>query len=387
MHGRDRIDLVLLVVLAGEHRPDRARRRVQRHEPDVRRRAVVRVVRGRRPRLVRGILRRALPVRVERRDDAEAPFGERLVALFRRCPQERVPAVRVVVDLLLHVIDDERWRRQMDLADVLRQPERLHLRPGSAFGRHAPVGRAEPDHPIEDVVAPQPRSARVPQRIVGIGCPDHPGQQGRLWQRELRGRHVEIELCRRSDAVDVVPEVDLVQVHLQDLVLRVPLLDAHRQRDLLELATERPVGRIAQGELHQLLGDRRPPLNHLPGPDVRGQGAQHRRGIESPVFVEPRILDREDRLPCDGGDLAERQDLAVSEVDAGEDRLPVVRIDRGPLGDRRDPREVRPGRLELLVELLHAHAHAHEGRGDDDGGQAGRRDDHRHEQQERDRFV
>jgi hypothetical protein len=43
---------------------------------------------------------------------------------------------------------------------------------------------------------------------------------------------MEVELRGRTHAVEVVPEVDLIQVHLEDPVLRILLLDPHRERDL-----------------------------------------------------------------------------------------------------------------------------------------------------------
>src|SRR6476660_4190285 len=148
---------------------------------------MLRVGRGRRPRLVRRLLGGALPARVERGDDAEAAFGERLVTQIGRGPQEGVPAVRVVVDLLLHVIDDERWLREVDLADVLREPERLLLRARSPLGRDTPTRWTEPDHPVDDIVASQERVVRVYQWVVAGGIPDQSGEQRRLGQRDVRG--------------------------------------------------------------------------------------------------------------------------------------------------------------------------------------------------------
>ena len=98
------------------------------------------------------------------------------------------------------------------------------------------------------------------------------------------------------------------------------------------------------------------------------------------MVVEAGILAREDRLSRDRRDLVQRHDLAVIQIDVGEDRLPVVRVDRGALRDRGDPGEVRSGGLQPLVELLHAEADAYERRRDRDGDQPGRRDDHRHQQ-------
>ena len=84
------------------------------------------------------------------------------------------------------------------------------------------------------------------ERVVVRGPPDHAGERGALGQRQLRRGLLEVELRRRADAVDAVAEVDLVQVQLEDLVLRVLLLDPDRQRQLLELAA-RSSGRTGRG--------------------------------------------------------------------------------------------------------------------------------------------
>ena len=73
----------------------------------------------------------------------------------------------------------------------------------------------------------------------------------------------EVELGGCPEAVDAVAHVDLVQVQLEDPLLRVALLHADRQGELLQLAFDAVVEPLlAQGASHQLLRD----ASSRPGP-------------------------------------------------------------------------------------------------------------------------
>ena len=74
------------------------------------------------------------------------------------------------------------------------------------------------------------------ERIVVLRRLRERGEIGRLGDRELVHRLVEVVERRCRDAVGAKAEIDLVQVKLEDLVLRVGLLDAEREQRLLHLA-------------------------------------------------------------------------------------------------------------------------------------------------------
>src|SRR5207249_12094052 len=114
MRRGDGVLLVFPVVLAGQHRLDRARRRVERDDRQVGGRLVLRVARRQRPRLVGRLLRVALPAGIERGDDVVPAFGEGLFPFLGRRAEDRgVPTIGIVVDLLLHVVHDERRRGEV----------------------------------------------------------------------------------------------------------------------------------------------------------------------------------------------------------------------------------------------------------------------------------
>ena len=284
--GRDRVDLVLLVVAAAEHRADRPRVRAERHDRDIGLRRVARVLRRARPRGVRGLLRGLLPVGVERRDDVEPAFGQRPLALLRGAAQHRVPAVRVIDDLLLHVVDEERRRRQT------RARRRWARARGGVLG---PLPAAPPTRRRSPGRARSCGSARrCGEASAACGCAIglyslgplfRPASSAASGSVRVRRRLMEVEARGGADPVDVVPEEDLVQVELEDLVLRVVLLDALGERQLLELARKRYVVG-AERVLHELLRDRRAALGDLAGADVLDQRAERRGQVERAVFVE-----------------------------------------------------------------------------------------------------
>ena len=107
------------------------------------------------------------------------------------------------------------------------------------------------------------------------------------------------------DAVGAVPEVDGVEVQLEDQLLGVVLLDRDGERGLLDLAAQRLL-RAQQRRLDVLLGDRRAALGALAGPDVDVRGTGDGLGIDTVVHPEPLVLDCDHRVLGQGRDLVER---------------------------------------------------------------------------------
>ena len=117
---------------------------------------------------------------------------------------------------------------------------------------------------------------------------------------------------RRLDAVGAVAEVGDVEVALEDLLLGVLLLVRDGQLELAGLARQRGLGGgdalllggglRQQRQLDELLGDRRAALGLAVG-GVVDRGAKRALEVECTVLVEPRVLDREDRLLHDRRDL------------------------------------------------------------------------------------
>ena len=116
-------------------------------------------------------------------------------------------------------------------------------------------------------------------------------------------RLAEIAESRRFGAVQAVAEIHLVQIHLENLVLPVELLDPLRENRLAHLAAQRLVAR-EEADARELLRDRARALRRAPLRDVREHGAHDADAVDAVVVVEARVLDRDDgiaqmRATCD----------------------------------------------------------------------------------------
>ena len=180
--------------------------------------------------------------------------------LLGRPERLRELAGPVLDDLLGQVRHEERGAPADQLPGILGELERDRPEAGQALL----ADPAERLHPLEDVVAPNPHLLRVVDRVEVFGRPDHAGERGSFEQRELACGLPEVELGRRPESVDAVPHVDLVQVQLEDPLLRVALFHADRQGELLQLAFDAVVELLLpKGAADQLLRDRRTALDHL----------------------------------------------------------------------------------------------------------------------------
>ncbi len=143
--------------------------------------------------------------------------------------ERRVDGVPVAVDRARAVFRFE------DLPDVLAEVPReilafRHLRhdiEGAGLERVALGLRddAELLHRAEhDLHAPR-RAFEIRERVVAAGILRQPRDQRDLIQPELPHRLAEVLPRGGLDAVRALAEVDLVEIHLEDLVLRVRALD------------------------------------------------------------------------------------------------------------------------------------------------------------------
>ena len=165
-----------------------------------------------------------LQPRVEGRADLQSAVVESLLAVLSE---------ENAADLLDEIVDVGRDRTEGTIGgDELLGSGRLLF-----FGGDVAVLL----HLAEDVIAPDDRGIQVPSRIV---------VRGRLWQsrkkrglceRQLVRRLAEIDRGCGRHAVGILAEEDLVQIELEDLVLRERAVDAHRQNHLANLAREGPL--------------------------------------------------------------------------------------------------------------------------------------------------
>src|SRR5579859_7793647 len=127
---------------------------------------------------------------------------------------------------------------------------------------------------------------------------------------------VEVTLRGGFDAVALIPVVDLVQVHLQDLVLGEFFVQLIGQDDLARLAGEGDLLALLGREDHvadELLGDGR-------GPGLAGAAAGQERRTESRTQVDAAMLVKERVLGCQRrvdqvlGDFAQGNHRALAAI-------------------------------------------------------------------------
>src|SRR6185503_14487577 len=114
-------------------------------------------------------------------------------------------------------------------------------------------------------------------------------------QRQLARVLVEVEeraLLHAAHApAPALPEIDLVQVELEDLLLGVAKLDQERQQRLVELAREGPLPR-EEDVLRQLLADGAPSFDQRSRAHVPRRGASDAQEVEPHVAEEATVLAR-----------------------------------------------------------------------------------------------
>ena len=294
------VELALAVVVAADHRPHRAVPRVDRDER-----------RGRAVGLGQPLRDRLARLRLQ---------GEVDRRLHLQAAAEHLGRAVLVDQLLLDVVD-EVLRGPLDAA----QADVVRVRQGRVVRLHE-LGERDLsllEHRVEHGLAPEPGGARVRHRVVAARVGGDPGEERGLRDRQLLRAVAEVGEGSLLDAVGAVPEVDRVQVLLQDPLLR-PVLRAlelpgegglaHLPGDRLLVAFERV--------LDELLRDRRAPLDDLLLADVGDERPGDAADVDAVVLPEAAVLDRDDRVPHRVGDLVvvdERARLGAAED--GEDPL------------------------------------------------------------------
>jgi hypothetical protein len=165
------------------------------------------------------------------------------------------------------------------------------------------------------------------------------------------------ESCAFGDAMDFVrtdlAEVNLVQITFEDLFLRIFHLQEKGKKEFVEF--QREISRPARHQIfHELGGDRRTALLKFRVLDVYPDCARDSARIESRLFTEPGILDRDDRLPNRRGNIFEFQypaDLVLSfGIRASEGRDPFgFEINVGNLFEGRAFLGLNLQKLRLLL--------------------------------------
>ena len=153
-------------------------------------------------------------------------------------------------------------------------------------------------HAVDHPVAALDGALALAERIVVVRRLRQRREISDFRDGELVDRLVEVDERGGGDAVGAQTEIDLVQVQLDDLVLRVGALDLERQQRFLDLTGERDL--VGQKEvLGDLLRDGRGALR----PAVRAEvlrvvdrGACDAGEVQPAVLVEVLVLGREEAV-------------------------------------------------------------------------------------------
>ena len=240
----------------------------------------------------RGVLGGVLQVEIEAGRHLQAVAEQRL-------------GTEAILDLLAHV-GDEVWRLARAegrgrLELQLRAYGRVVLRRGDGAGAQ---------HLLEHVLLALLGRRHVGVRVVVRRRLRQAGQESRLGQGKLARGLGEVGLRGGLDPVGAVAERDLVQIHLEDLVLGVAARELHGQEGFFDLALGGLFG-PQKGVLDELLGDGRRAALGRAGADPLVGGAQHGAGIEAGIVEERGVLGGNGGRAHDGRHLGDGHQRAT----------------------------------------------------------------------------
>ena len=233
-------------------------------------------------------------------------IGGLLVGLANRRPDGEALGVGVLAPGLEHHLPRH-------LGDELRVRRRRAPQPladgqwrGLCFLELLVGEEPEVMHPSQDIELPRLRPLRVGDGVVRRRRLGQAGEHRRLGRVQVLERLGEIDLRRGREAVRPLPEEDLVDVQLEDLVLGQVGLDLPGQQHLAQLAGDGlfPGQEEVPGDLHR---DRPGALLGAAG-QVGDRRPEHRQIVDAAMLVEALVLGGQNGLFHDIRDFGDRDD-------------------------------------------------------------------------------
>ena len=199
------------------------------------------------------------------------------------------------------------------------------------------------EHAVEHHIAALRAVLGIVDRVVVRWRLGDAHKRRRLRNGELACMLREVSLRCRLDAIGARAVVDRVQVHEQDIVFRVLLLELDRDIRLANLALDRDVVHLRRKNrvAHELLRDGGCAFQ-VAAHEVVHQGAADAPRVDRTMGVEALVLRSNRALEHVIADLADFDRVAVLQLELREHRLPIARID-----DRRLRGVVRVGALVI----------------------------------------
>ena len=220
-------------------------------------------------------------------------LGGTLEAGIDRRPHAQPLRLRVLAKTVVQLLPDRRHEPGRAPLLLLGAEARLaSLRQGLLLGGDG----LRLDHLCEHQIAALEREVREPAGVVARRRLGQRSEQRGLGQGQVQRGAAEISSRGGLHAVVPVPQVDLVQVHLQDLLLVEFPLDAAGDDHLRQLATQRAGAGKAVGEdvARQLHGDRARAFPQRKRAEVAPDGPRDPAPVDSGVVVETVVLDRQE---------------------------------------------------------------------------------------------
>ena len=147
--------------------------------------------------------------------------------------------------------------------------------------------------PIDHDGASGPGTLDVPGRVITTGIPNETGQQRSLFPTEVLHVGAEIDFRRRLDPVGASPEINGVEISLENLVLGQLVLEPEGVERFGALAVDVLV-RGEDGVFHQLLGDGGTALGDAAGVDVFDHRPERCSHVDTVVLVEIGVFHAQD---------------------------------------------------------------------------------------------
>ena len=195
-----------------------------------------------------------------------------------------------------------------DLNELLAQPERevrrvergrRRLHHDRLVLRHRGLGFRRVSvvhHRVEDQRPARLRAHHVLDRVEFRRSLREAREKRHLAQGQLtQVGHAEVRRGRGLQAIGLVPVVDLVEIHLEDLLLAERARRLEREDRLLDLSRE---GRVISEEasLDELLGDRRTALRDAAARAICLERSDDAADVDAGVRPERLVLDRDRRV-------------------------------------------------------------------------------------------
>ena len=177
---------------------------------------------------------------------------------------------------------------------------------------------------MQHEVAPRQRALWIEQRRI-FRTVDHPGEQGRFAECQIRDRLAEIKLRGRGKSVIAVRQVDLVRVHGENLRLAVAPFDLQRQKGFFRFAAKADVAAVQKEIARELHGDGAGAAGAAATGDVAQGGCEHAREVDAPMLLEMLVFDGRDRVVEDSGTLLVGHQDATLQCEAAH-QLAIVGV-------------------------------------------------------------